>query len=68
MSVKMKKKQKTGAGTSPASHPREQTVSAGRQDSSRNTPEAGLTGIGRSFSGLIDRTRAYFRQAETAES
>ena len=68
MSMKMKKKTKDGAGKLPAQHPRGQAASAGKQNGSKKGAEAGLAGIGRSFGGLIDRTRAYFRQAETAES
>jgi hypothetical protein len=61
--MKMKKKQKTGAGTIPAPHPGIHAKTAGDRNSTAKSPGAGLSGFGQSLSGLVDRTRAYFRQA-----
>jgi hypothetical protein len=67
MAMKMKKKQKTGSGITPAPHPRTHAGPAGERNSNAKSPASGLSGISRSFSGLLDRTRAYFRPAEKAE-
>jgi len=66
--MKMKKKPKNGTGTHPAPHPRVLAGPAGDRNRTAKSPGAGLSGITRSFTGLLDRTRAYFRQAEPAES
>lgn len=63
----MKKKQKTGTGALMAPHPRENMNSKGNLKCTAKSPQNSLSGISRSFSGLLDRTRAYFRQAEPAE-
>jgi hypothetical protein len=68
MAMKMKKKQKNSSGTSPAPHPRVHAGPAGDRNKNEKSPDAGFSGISRSFSGLLDRTRAYFRPAEKAES
>jgi len=68
MAMKMKKKQKAVAGVHPATHPRENMSSQGNRECTAKSTQTGLSGIGRSFSGLLDRTRAYFRQAEPAKS
>jgi len=68
MAMKMKKKQKNGTGSHPAPHPRVHAGPAGEKKSTVKSPGAGLSGITRSFTGLLDRTRAYFRQTEPAES
>jgi hypothetical protein len=68
MAMKMKKKQKNTAGARPAPHPGVQAGPAGERSSTVKSPGAGLSNITRSFTGLLDRTRAYFRQAELAES
>jgi hypothetical protein len=65
MAMKMKKQKKNGTGI-PAPHPRMHANTGGDRNSTVKSPGSGLSGIGRSFSSLLDRTRAYFRQAETA--
>jgi hypothetical protein len=67
MAMKMKKKQKTGTGALMASHPRENMNSKGNRERAAKSPQNSLSGISRSFSGLLDRTRAYFLRAEPAE-
>jgi hypothetical protein len=66
MAMKMKKKQKSGSGNTPAQHPRIHAGPAGDRNSNAKSPAVGLSGISRSFCGLLDRTRAYFRPAEKA--
>jgi hypothetical protein len=66
MAMKAKKKQKSGNGVHPAQHPREMKTSQANQKTPAQLPGAGLSGIGRSLGDLLDRTRAYFRQAEPA--
>jgi hypothetical protein len=68
MSLKMKKKQKNGAVKLTVSHSWTPAGSAGKQNVTEKHSGAGLSGIGRSFSGLLDRTRAYFRQGTPAEN
>jgi hypothetical protein len=66
MAMKMKKKQKSGAAKLPASRSCTPAGSAGKQNVTEKHTGTGLSGIGRSFSGLLDRTRAYFRQGTPA--
>ena len=66
--MKMKKKQKTTNGTLAAHHPRDPLLSKENRESTMKSPTADYSGIGWSFTRLLDRTRAYFQRGETVDS